>query len=344
MIETLSLCPTCYKKIQAEIHFIDGQAIMRKECDVHGKFEAMVEKDAQHFSNFYELGTMGNNNTIIIHAHNECNMKCKWCYYPMGVEKMQSAEYYDMLLKMHKGTTHLLLSGGEPTIRHDYFDFVWRLDAYGWQPGTITNMIKLGDKEFFDKTMNRLFVDNGIYRFAMSMQHPKNYSQEIFDQKNKALENIHNAGLKAMCVMFSIESLDELDWIRDFYDTNKHLFTMLRVRTLFNNWANKCDTRLFLSELHKAFMQKFADLSPVTSRRIEHSNSYCLYLEMSDGVNVSLSSAPTVENVDVHLCSRPVHMLAMDGKCHPVPLAQIVNEGISLGYKDGYKLEEICSG
>lgn len=341
MIETLSMCPTCYKKIQAQVHFIDGQAVMKKECDVHGKSETLVDKSAEHFSNFYELGTMGNNNTIIIHAHNECNMSCPWCYYEMGVEKMQTAEYYDMLLKMYKGTHRLLLSGGEPTIRPDFFDFVWRLNAFGWQPCSITNMIKLADLEFFKKTIDNYdcFVEDNIYRFAMSMQHPKYYSKEILQYKVQALKNIETAGLKAMCVMFSIQSLDELDWIREFYDKSNHLFKMIRIRTMFKNWNNKGDTNdLCCSDLHKAFMEKFADLSPCAARRLEHSNSYCLYLQMADGMDVSLSSSPTVNNVDYHLCSRPAYMLAMDGRCYPVPIAQIVNEGIRLGWKDGFKL------
>jgi hypothetical protein len=314
--------------------------VMKKRCDAHGRFEALVEPSASHYSNFRELGTMGNNNTIIIHANNHCNMSCPWCYYPMGSEKIRRAEYYDMVLRQYKGQFRLLLSGGEPTIKDDYFDFVWRLDAYGWQPGTITNMLKIGDPEFFKKTLNPLFIDGSIYKFAMSMQHPKYYDAEILRLKSKALEHLDNEKLQAMCVMFSIKTLDELDWIREFYDGYKHLFKMLRIRTMFKNWANKGDdSNLFCSDLHKAFLEKFADLSPVQSRRIEHSNAYCLYLQMADGMNVSLSSAPTVENVDYHLCSRPVYMLAMDGRCYPVPLAQIINEGIGLGYKDGFKLQ-----
>ncbi len=187
--------------------------------------------------------------------------------------------------------------------------------------------------------MNPLFIENGIYKFAMSMQHPKNCPQEILDQKFKALTNIEHMGLKAMCVMFSIQSLDELDWIRNFYNHTKDFYIMLRIRTMFKNWNNKGDkTQLFCSDLHKAFLTKFSDLHPRISREVEHSNAYCLYLKLDDNKYVSLSSAPTVENVDYHLTSRPVYMLAMDGRCYPVPLAQIVNEGIDMGYKDGFEL------
>ena len=338
VIKTLSLCPTCYKKIQAEIQYQNGLVVITKHCDVHGPFTSIVEKDIQHFANFYEHGSEGNNNTIIIHAHDKCNMSCKWCYYPMGIEKMHEADYYDSILRQYKGF-NILLSGGEPTIRPDYFEFVDRLVSLGWNTASITNMISLADDEFFKRTLNRNFVQDNIYKFAMSVQHEKNNPGEIMKKKIKAMENIENARLKAMCVMFSIQSLDELDYIRNFYDLTKHCYTMIRIRTMFKNWANKDDkTNLFSSDLYRAFFEKFGDLMPVQSRAIEHSNIYCQYLSLSDGMNVSLSSAPTVANVDYHLCTRPVFLLAMDSRCYPVPIAQIINEGICAGWKDGFKL------
>lgn len=344
-MKTLSLCPTCYKKIPAEIAFRAGQAFMDKICDVHGPFTAVVEKSIQHVSNFYQYGTLGNNNVIIVHAHNGCNMSCPWCYYPMGEEKMMPFSYYDNLLFQYKGTHRLLFSGGEPTLRVDYFKFVQEAVEAGWDPASITNMLKLAEPEFFARTVgSSMFVQNGIYLYALSMQHPKNYSKEIFDRKMTALENIDRAGLKAMCVMFSISSLDELEWIRHFYNETKHLYVMIRIRTLFRNWKNKdgdqaARERIFLSDLHKEFLARFGDLQPVQSRMVELSNMYCLYMRMDNGMNVSLSAGPTVEELDYHLCTRPVLMLAMDGKCYPVPIAQIVNEGISLGWKDGFRVE-----
>jgi len=339
MIHTLSLCNVCYKKIPAKIIFTDGMAVMTKECDVHGPFTAIVEKDIQHVSNFYHRGTLGNNNTIIIHTHNGCNMDCSWCYYPMGKEKMQPFSYYNSLLGHPYDGFRLLFSGGEPTLRPDFFEFHHEAFIRRWEPSSITNMIKLADDDFFGKTMNEEHVTGNTYRFAMSMQHPKNYSEDILKLKFKALENIEKNKLKAMCVMFSIQSIDELDYIREFYNHTKHCYGMLRIRTLFGNWANKGAEKIFLSDLHKAFIEKFHDLTPTISNTIEQSNMYCLYLAMKDGMNVSLSSAPTVENVDYHLCSRPVYMLGMDGRCYPVPLAQIINEGIERGWKDGFELK-----
>lgn len=341
MVKTLSLCPTCYRKIPATITITDGVVIMSKTCPDHGPTTAVVEKSIEHFSNFYRYGSLGRNNVIIIHAHNSCNMTCKWCYYPMGVEPMHDVEYYNQVLGMYRGNHSLLLSGGEPTLRPDYFKFVAELSKSGWRPSTITNMLKISEPTFFKRTSeDKLFTEDGIYKFAMSMQTPVHYSKEILDKKMKAMENIEKAGLQAMCIMFSITSLDELDWIHQFYTHTKHCYKMLRIRTMFKNWANKGDKNsLFGSDLHKAFLDKFSDVHPIQSEVTEKSNMYCLYLITDDNVGISLSAAPTVDNVDYHLTSRPVFMLAMDGRCYPVPLAQIINEGICLGWKDGFKLE-----
>jgi len=77
MIKTLSLCPTCYKKIEAFIDIKNGMAVMTKECDVHGPFSAIVERSAQHVSDFYRIETLGNNilllftpiTHVICHVH-----------------------------------------------------------------------------------------------------------------------------------------------------------------------------------------------------------------------------------------------------------------------------------
>jgi hypothetical protein len=337
MINTLSLCPVCYRKIEAHIQFQNGIVVMTKTCPEHGPFSSIVEKDIQHFSNFYSEGTLGRNNTIIIHTHGGCNMSCPWCYFPMGQIPDKPASYFDAVLGQYRGW-NLLMSGGEPTIRPDFFQFTEQMVGRGWEVGVISNMVKLGDKEFFGKVLESSLATPTMLKFALSMQHPKNYPEAILKQKIAAINNIEESRRKVMCAMFSIQSLDELDYIRDWYDATKSMYKMLRIRTMFGNWQNKGAEKIWLSDLHKAFLWKFADLMPKISLKTEKSNIYCLYLEMQGGMEVSLSSAPTVENIDYHQCSRPVFMLAEDGKCYPVPICQIVSEGAATGWKDGYKL------
>jgi hypothetical protein len=108
---------------------------------------------------------------------------------------------------------------------------------------------------------------------------------------------------------------------------------------MFHNWKNKSGKELFLSELHSAFLDKFSEYTPVQSSEIEQSTGYGIYMKTKECRHISLMSPPTVENVDYHLCSRPVYMLAKDLRCYPVPICQILMEGLSKGWKDGLKVD-----
>jgi len=347
MIHTISLCPTCYRKIGAFIFKRGKEAWMKKTCPEHGDFESMVERSWNHFSAFYRYGSNGRNNSIIVHIENKCNMKCSWCYY--GGDKIHGLPFLNQLLyepyrKMQAQPFGLMFSGGEPTKNPDYHEIVETAFLTGWRPSTITNMINLADDEFFQKTLNPAWVDNaGNYAFACSMQHPKNYSPEILAQKLQALENIKSKNLIAGCAMFSIQSLDELGWIHDFYDEYKKHFSMLRIRTMFNNWRHEGEQALFQSDLYEAFMDEFGEqYSPVQCSEIEQSTSYGMYLQTCESRHISLMSAPTVGNIDYHLASRPVLMLGKDLRCYPVPICQIINEGIEKGWKDGFQIREVA--
>jgi organic radical activating enzyme len=338
-MQTLSICPTCYKKIPAKIVFSEGKVLMQKSCLEHGSFESVMETDIQHFSNFYRVGTKGLNNNIIIHVEDKCNMTCSWCYHD-GKEEKQDFAYYNNLLSMYRDRGFkLLLSGGEPTIRPDYFKFLQEAKNLGWNCTTITNMLSLADEGFFIEALRHNFSAN-LFDYALSFQHPKNYSPDELTKKLAVADRLKSMCIRAQCVAFSISSLEELDFIRDFYDNYKDIALMWRIRTLFRTWENKDSKErvIYRSELNKAFIDKFSDLTPIVSEDIEISNIYCMYMKMDGGRYVSLSSAPTVDNVDYHICSRPVYMLARDLRCHPVPLAQICNEGISKGWLDGFKL------
>jgi MoaA/NifB/PqqE/SkfB family radical SAM enzyme len=339
MIKTLSMCPVCYKKVEARIGFTGGQAIMFKTCDDHGDFTALVENDISFFSRFYHIGTLGRNNNIIIHIEDKCNMSCEWCYYG-GKEGEHDLSYYTNLLHAYKSQGfQLLLSGGEPTIRSDYFKFLSDAKQTGWHCGTITNMINLADESFFNEALKHNFSTN-LFDYALSFQHPKNYNSEILEKKMIVARRLKKMGIKVQCIAFSIQSLDELKFIKNFYDEFKDIAFMWRIRTMFLNWENKQESndRLYLSDLSREFLSIFADCAPVISNDVEQSNFYCMYMQMDGGRHVSLSSSPTVDNIDYHVCSRPVFMLARDLRCYPVPIAQIVNEGFNNGWYAGHRL------
>ncbi len=337
-IQTLSICPECYKRIPADIVIRDGAAWMTKTCDVHGDFEALVDPDASLIMQHYNTGTRGLNKAVLVPITPECNMSCSWCYTNGVKTKICKPEYYDraMIDLKLQGFT-FLASGGEPTIMPDFFDFISRMKQLGWPIVTMSNMLKFADIRFMEECATIGMVQNHVLHADFSMQHPKNYDGEIAAAKYGALCNLERLGIKANCIQFSIGSLDELQYIRKFYDDTKNLYNHIRIRTLFGFWKDESE-KIYLSQLFNEFKQVFGDLMPVFTNDFESSNIYSLYMRDTN-CGISLSSAPTVNNLDVLSARRPTLAMALDGKCYSLPVAQIISEGIEKGWYNGYKVE-----
>ena len=330
------MCPTCYKRIPAVIRIVSGKAIMFKDCPAHGPFKAIVDPDGPMVLRQYNQGSLGINKAILVPVTDKCNMKCSWCY-TKGVEIPElPAEHYDLnYFDLKQNGFTLLLSGGEPTCRPDFVEFVNRLRRSGWPVVTMSNMIAYADEGLMRE--QALIYGNTLCA-DFSMQHPKNYSGEDAAAKFQALANLEKLGLKANCIQFSISSLDEIEWIRSFYNDTKQLYHNLRIRTLHGFWKDK-SKKIYLSDLHREFMVHFADLMPMTDCRIETTNIYSIYMrDLHCGI--SLSSAPTIKNVDLQSCKRPTYGVALDGKYYGFPVAQLISEGIQKGWYNGFKICE----
>jgi hypothetical protein len=340
MIKTLSICGECYARVPAEIFFRDGQAWIRKQCDVHGESEALVDPDAGIVMNHYNTTTMGVNKAVLVPVTAECNMSCSWCFTHDVPTPARSAEYYNnKLIDLKVKGFAMLLSGGEPTVRPDFFELVRELSNNGWPVVTMSNMIAFADMSFVQESMQvGLLVGRNTLAVDFSMQHPKNYNGDVAAQKFLALANLERLGLKANCIQFSIGSVDEMKWIRQFYDDTKHLYNHMRIRSLYGFWKDDSE-KIYLSQLQAGFKQYFDDLTPLLTTSPESSNIYSTYMQTAFG-GISLSSSPTVHNVDLLSARRPTYALALDGKYYSFPVAQIISAGITEGWYNGFRIQE----
>ena len=339
MINTLSICSTCYKRIPANIIVREGAAYIKKVCPNHGETEALIDPDASLIINNYNTTTEGINKAILVPITDKCNLSCKWCYTEGVKTEEKTAEYYNNILVDLKLQGYaFLLSGGEPTVRKDFHSFCNELHINGWPIVTMSNMVAFADESFMKECFNVGLLNGTTLGVDFSMQHPSNYSGEIVAKKYHALANLEKFGVKANCIQFSIASFDELEFIREFYDDTKNLYHHIRVRTLFGLWKDK-SKKIYLSQLIDRFKDIFGDLTPVKCAWPESSNIYSIYMRMGL-TSISLSSSPTIDNIDLQSARRPTLALALDEKYYSVPVAHIVSEGIQNGWYNGYRLEK----
>jgi uncharacterized radical SAM superfamily Fe-S cluster-containing enzyme len=113
-MKTKSLCPICYKEIDADI-YVDGKVIMEKECLEHGPFSGVVENDSRWWNLCRAANAPEFYGGYLVDITNKCNIKCKYCYHDNNNQiipfEMVMSDIYDNI-----NLGPIFLTGGEPTL------------------------------------------------------------------------------------------------------------------------------------------------------------------------------------------------------------------------------------
>jgi uncharacterized radical SAM superfamily Fe-S cluster-containing enzyme len=167
--KTFSVCPTCLKRIDAEIVEENGKIILKKTCSEHGNFTAVhwqspsLFKSAEKYP--YTKNKRGsscpyNCNSCSEHASktviavidvtDRCDLKCPVCFAgapsPNGIRDPSLDEINRMLKFLKKKDVPppaLLLSGGEPLCRTDIVKIVEIAHHFRFMTILATNGLKI---------------------------------------------------------------------------------------------------------------------------------------------------------------------------------------------------------
>jgi len=150
----VSICTTCFRKIDGKIVFEDGRVWMLKHCPAHGSERVLVSDDAAYYRQCREVWLkppempLRRNTPIrwscpydcglcpdheqhscvsLIEVTDACNLRCPICYAGSGPERQQhrSLAMIESMLDAvvaNEGEADVVqISGGEPTIHPDFF-------------------------------------------------------------------------------------------------------------------------------------------------------------------------------------------------------------------------------
>lgn len=209
---TESLCPECYKKIDATVVSEDDRVIMIKTCQSHGTFRGLVEKDVNFYKKIISTKKDDSNfmRCLMINITHACNLKCHLCYLPQrDTKKDPSMEKIKKAIRNYPGHA-ISLSGGEPTMREDLHEIINYIAREGKIPVLVTNGIKLSDYNYV-KTLK----DAGLLIINFSCN---GFTEEVFlsienaplfDIKMKALSNIKKLGIKTQFSFTMSEGIND---------------------------------------------------------------------------------------------------------------------------------------
>jgi len=237
---TVSVCPECLRKIDAEVVARAGQVWLEKSCPSHGEFNALLSSSEAYYhetsARFPNTGSCcgvspdpaasiaggdtpwaNHSCTILIEITERCNLSCPTCFAgssPNHTKMMDMATFksrVDGLLAGGKQASDTIqLSGGEPTIHPNLFEMVDHLYSSGFMSVTInSNGIKLAQAGFAERLAEcknaypsaELFVYLQFDGFDDSTHEHLRGRSDLLPLKRRALEACVKNGIKVHPVM-----------------------------------------------------------------------------------------------------------------------------------------------
>ena len=193
----ISICTTCYRRVDAKIVFQDGSVYMIKRCPEHGVERVLVADDVDYYRRCREVfikppETPQRYNTPVkygcpydcglcidheqhsclslVEVADACNLRCPICYASSGPDRphFRALDHVEAMLDAvvrNEGHPDVVqISGGEPTIHPDFFAI---LDAAKARPirhlMVNTNGIRLAEDEAFVERLAGYMPDFEIY-------------------------------------------------------------------------------------------------------------------------------------------------------------------------------------
>ncbi|MFY0576069.1 radical SAM protein [Cystobacter fuscus] len=150
----ISICSTCYQRVEGKILFADGRVLLQKRCPRHGFERVLLADDVDYYKRSreifikppeqplryntpirygcpYDCGLCPDHEQhsclTLVELTDHCNLRCPICYAESGPER-QTHRSFEKVVSMldavvaNEGEPDVVqLSGGEPTLHPDFF-------------------------------------------------------------------------------------------------------------------------------------------------------------------------------------------------------------------------------
>ncbi len=234
---TKSICPVCYRIIDANLYEENGAVYMAKSCAEHGAFKDLCWSDYQLYKQFEAKDVEGagrrsgikedngecpfacglcpqhESSTVlgVIDITTRCNLRCPTCFAKSngnggGHEKDPGIEELKAIIDNFASNTNaigLQFSGGEPTLREDLAELISYARKKFDHVEVNTNGIKMAESEEYCKEIESAGISVVYLQFDGVTEKPyeKLRGRKLLEVKKKAIENHRKAGPKPAIVL-----------------------------------------------------------------------------------------------------------------------------------------------
>ena len=261
-----TLCPECGRNVLGRVFDWRGNVLMEKTCPEHGYVKDRIYtgtalylkmqkwsfregaglenphvKDATHCPNGCGLCNMHQSHTLLgqIDLTNRCNLSCPICFANANIQGYVCEPTYDEVVGLLEQlrayrpvpASAVQFTGGEPTIHKDFLAVVRKAKELGFSHvQAASNGIQFAKREFTlaaaDAGLHTVYLqfdgtDDAIYEYTRG--------RKLFETKLRALENIHEAGMKVCLVPTIVRGVnnDQVGKILQFAIDNIHVVSAI---------------------------------------------------------------------------------------------------------------------
>lgn len=251
----ISICSTCYRKVEGKIVFEDGNVFLLKRCPQHGAEKVLVADDIEYYRRCrevfikppemplryntpvkwgcpYDCGLCSDHEQhsclTLIEICDYCNLSCPICYAESGPARQQFRSLaqieamLDAVVRNEGEPDVVQISGGEPTLHPDFFKVLELAKARPIRHLMVnTNGIRIAQDEAFAARLAEFMPDFEIYlQFdsfkAAALQELR--GADLRRIREQALERLNRLGISTTLVVTLKKGLndDEIGPIIDF--------------------------------------------------------------------------------------------------------------------------------
>ncbi|MFL1895895.1 radical SAM protein [Aquimarina sp. 2-A2] len=234
---TLSLCPTCLKRIDAKIVFEDDKVYMLKRCPEHGRSKVLIADDIAYYENLrnynkpsefpykfntttdygcpYDCGLCPDHEQhsclSIVEVTDRCNLSCPTCYagssptYGRHRTLDEIKKMLDTIVANEKEPDVVQISGGEPTVHPQFFEILEYAKQLPIRHLMLnTNGIRIAKDKKFVERLAGFMPDFEIYLQFDSLQPgvlKKMRGEDLTQVRKRALDNLNELNLSTTLVV-----------------------------------------------------------------------------------------------------------------------------------------------
>ena len=193
----VSICSTCYQKIEGKTIFQDGKVYLLKRCSEHGSERVLIADDIDYYRRSRELFIKPPEMPLVYNTpvkwgcpydcglctdHEQhscltlveicdyCNLRCPVCYASSGPERQQFRDpaliesMLDAVVRNEGQPDVVQLSGGEPTEHPDFFKIMEMAKARPIRHLMVnTNGVRIAQDEAFVRRLATYAEDFEVY-------------------------------------------------------------------------------------------------------------------------------------------------------------------------------------